>query len=95
MASQTFYPDADPETSSVDGWAKHNDESGITWSALQGAAGNDSSDSGPFASPSISTHGVDSDKFTNLDAVYTNPFTYLSGTKKQMGDGTLFYPGHQ
>lgn len=39
----TFYPDANPETTSVDGWARQ-DQATQTWATLHDAAGNDFSD---------------------------------------------------
>ncbi len=66
MAEVIFNPDADPENNSVDGWAKHNDNSGITWAALRGGAGTEASSDSDWGSPGIQTHGSDSNKFTNL-----------------------------
>ncbi len=39
---ETFYPDANPETSSVDGWCrqKYSIGSGVSWATIIGAAGN-------------------------------------------------------
>ena len=39
MATTTFFPDPDPESTSVDGRAYHYDAAGITWAAIRGGAG--------------------------------------------------------
>lgn len=44
-ASATYYPDADEESTSVDGGVKHVDDAGLTWAAIRGAAGTAASDS--------------------------------------------------
>lgn len=41
----TFYPDADPETSSVDGNTWQSEPGGVTWATLRAAAGNWADDS--------------------------------------------------
>ena len=44
MPTLIFYPDADPETSSVDGYVAHSEAAGLTWAALIAAAGNQATD---------------------------------------------------
>ena len=44
LATLEVYPDADPETTSVDGWVRQG--SGTTWASVRDGAGNDKSDSG-------------------------------------------------
>lgn len=39
-ATSTYYPDADPETSSVDGRVQHLDANGLDWADIRVAAGN-------------------------------------------------------
>jgi hypothetical protein len=64
-----FYPDAHPETNSVDGWARHNDGAGLDWSVIRAAAGTDANDSSNNGSPAIQTHGATTDKFVNIARV--------------------------
>jgi hypothetical protein len=56
MATQTFYPDASPETTSVDGYVAH-DEDGLTFSALVASAGNTVDDSGVVSLASLRAGG--------------------------------------
>ena len=42
--SATYYPDADPETTSVDGAVSHFDSNGLTWAAIRTAAGTTADD---------------------------------------------------
>lgn len=46
MPRMIFYPDAHPETYTVDGWVRQYDAAGLSWSAIVAAAGYDASDSG-------------------------------------------------
>jgi hypothetical protein len=43
--SATFYPDANPETSSVDGYVNQSDYNGTTWASIHDGAGNEVNDS--------------------------------------------------
>jgi len=43
-ATGTFYPDPDPESSTVDGVVKHVDAGGLAWATLVGAAGTAATD---------------------------------------------------
>jgi len=43
-ASATYYPDADPETTSVDGRAAFKDDDGESWATAEGHAGSDAED---------------------------------------------------
>lgn len=47
--SSTFYPDADPETSSVDGWTQGYSPTNTTWTALVNHAGHAAADDTPDA----------------------------------------------
>ncbi len=61
MAVVTFNPDADPETSSVDGEVRHFDASGRSWSSLVSAVGTAAADS----DTTIKCVGFDSHSDTN------------------------------
>ncbi len=52
----TFYPDADPENTSVDGSMYH--EANLLWHDIQAAAGNNASDSGTTGSVGLMTAGA-------------------------------------
>lgn len=66
-ASQTFYPDADPETTSVDGSVTEFQTNGVTWATIRAAAGTDQNDScaEPY-SPHIQHGSAGGDKWRYL-----------------------------
>jgi hypothetical protein len=43
--SATFYPDANPETTTVDGYVSQYDGNGVTWAAIRDGAGSEAGDS--------------------------------------------------
>jgi hypothetical protein len=71
MATMIFYPDAHPETSSVDGFVAHISGEQISWSALRDGAGTDAESDGTNTDPvCLSWVGIDAgsetDKWSNL-----------------------------
>lgn len=62
-AEQTFYPDADPETSSVDGFARHYIPAGDTWATIRNAAGDLADDTADDAYASYIYSDDETDKW--------------------------------
>lgn len=68
MAELTFYPDVDPESTSVDGRAYCYDSNGLTWTQVLASSGTHSHDVGVSIRLAIISH-TDSDKWTVLERV--------------------------
>ena len=66
MATLTFYSDAHPETSSVDGVVTENQGGGVTWAALIVGAGTDFVDDGASGGIAFHPH-ADTNKWKQLD----------------------------
>lgn len=74
--SSTFYPDANPETSSVDGYAYHYDGDGLAWATIIAAAGTAANDSITYGYPAyVRCDDVNVNKWDNLPRSF-----YLSDT---------------
>jgi len=54
--SATYYPDADPETTSVDGTVNQVSGAGASWSTIRNAAGSQSSDNDTTSDGGITSH---------------------------------------
>ncbi|OGO14671.1 MAG: hypothetical protein A2Z02_02925 [Chloroflexi bacterium RBG_16_48_7] len=64
--SATFYPDANPETTSVDGRATQYNASGDTWANIRGGAGNYASDSEAYTEVVIIESHSSTDKWLGI-----------------------------
>jgi len=64
-AEDTFYPDADPETSSVDGKVEHS-EAGLTWAGLVAATGTGANPSAAACTVNKIYSGTITDKWETL-----------------------------
>lgn len=66
MATLTVYPDAHPETTTVDGWAVHDSASPLTWATIHGGAGTLATASGADITLCKFTSHADSNRWTEL-----------------------------
>lgn len=62
--TSTFYPNADPETTSVDGYAGRNVPGGEVWATIRAGAGTVNNSDDPNMRISIDGHNTDTDKWT-------------------------------
>lgn len=65
-ASSTFYPDPNPESTSVDGFARREVVGGESWASLRGGAGTVSNDSSTGMNVRLSSHSSSSN-WTSLN----------------------------
>ena len=88
-ADVTFYPDANPETSSVDGVTTYNHFGPTTWSTLIAANGNDSSDAFATTGGPRATAQNGTDAWSYLQRAWFGFDTSSIGAEQQVDSATL------
>jgi len=69
--TSTFFPDADPESTSVDGYARESQGGGVSWATIRGGAGNVAVDSVATLTVSrIEAHTVTDEYITIIRGIF-------------------------
>lgn len=96
MATDTFYPDADPESNSADGRAGHNysEGSGQNWATIRAASGNTANDNAVTAILIRLRSDTGSNNWSDLDRGIFGFDTSTMGASPNVSSATFSVYGH-